>query len=110
MGPCCGRPRLDGAVVVSLRGGDFELIVGQDFSIGYLEHSADTVRLYIQESCTFRVLSRDAAVRLSYAGRCRAGCRSEFAEIGESFCQRSACNRLRDQPPRVCWLLAHLTP
>jgi len=66
-GPVLWTPALDGAVVVSLRGGDFELIVGQDFSIGYLEHSADTVRLYIQESCTFRVLSRDAAVRLSYA-------------------------------------------
>ena len=36
--------------MLSLRGGDFELTVGQDFSIGYLEHSASSVRLYLQES------------------------------------------------------------
>ena len=30
---------LDGGLVLSKRGGDFELTVGQDFSIGYLEHN-----------------------------------------------------------------------
>jgi uncharacterized linocin/CFP29 family protein len=49
-----------------MRGNDFELIVGQDFSIGYLDHSAAAVRLYLQESFTFRVLSPDAAIPLRY--------------------------------------------
>ena len=66
-GPIVWAPGVDGAVVLSQRGGDFELTVGQDFSIGYLEHSANTVRLYLQESFTFRVLAPEAAVALSYA-------------------------------------------
>jgi uncharacterized linocin/CFP29 family protein len=65
-GPIVWAPALEGAVVLSLRGGDFELIVGQDFSIGYLDHTPETVRLYLQESFTFRVLSEQAAVTLSY--------------------------------------------
>jgi uncharacterized linocin/CFP29 family protein len=60
-------PAVDGAVVLSMRGGDFELTVGQDFSIGYLEHSASTVKLYIEESFTFRALAPEAAVPLRYA-------------------------------------------
>ena len=66
-GPIVSAPAVDGAVVLSTRGGDFELTVGQDFSIGYLEHTASTVRLYLQESMTFRVLSPEAAVPLAYA-------------------------------------------
>jgi uncharacterized linocin/CFP29 family protein len=65
-GPVVWAPGVNGAMVVSLRGGDFELTVGQDFSIGYLDHSAATVRLYLQESFTFRVLAAEAAVPLSY--------------------------------------------
>ena len=68
-GPIVWAPALDGAVVLSMRGGDFELIVGQDFSIGYLDHTAKLVRLYLQESFTFRVLSEQAAVPLSYDAR-----------------------------------------
>jgi uncharacterized linocin/CFP29 family protein len=49
-----------------LRGGDFELVVGQDFAIGYLDHTADKVRLYLQESFTFRVHAGEAAVPLRY--------------------------------------------
>jgi uncharacterized linocin/CFP29 family protein len=65
-GPIVWTPALEGAAVLSQRGGDFELTVGQDLSIGYLEHDARRVRLYIQESFTFRVLSPQAAVPLSY--------------------------------------------
>lgn len=65
-GPIVWAPTVDGAIVLSLRGGDFELSVGQDFSIGYLEHTASTVRLYLQESFTFRVLAPEAAVPLGY--------------------------------------------
>lgn len=66
-GPLVWGPAVDGAIVLSVRGGDFELIVGQDFSIGYLGHTEDKVRLYIQETVTFRTLTPEAAVPLVYA-------------------------------------------
>jgi uncharacterized linocin/CFP29 family protein len=66
-GPIVRAPAIDGAAVLSMRGGDFELVVGEDFSIGYLGHDAETVELYIQESMTFRLLSPNAAVALVYA-------------------------------------------
>ena len=50
--------------MLSKRGGDFELTVGQDFSIGYLDHTLETVQLYIEESFTFLVLTDQAAVPL----------------------------------------------
>ncbi len=65
-GPVVWAPGVDGAAVLSLRGADFELTVGQDFSVGYVSHTDTAVRLYIQESFTFRVLSSEAAVPLSY--------------------------------------------
>ena len=57
-------PGIDGGLVISLRGGDFELTVGQDFSIGYLEHDSEHVRLYIEESFTFLILTEQAAIPL----------------------------------------------
>jgi uncharacterized linocin/CFP29 family protein len=54
-----------GAAVVSLRGGDYELTVGQDLSIGYAYHTKDEVELYITESFTFRVLEPSAAVTIA---------------------------------------------
>ncbi len=63
-GPIVWAPALDGAVVLSLRGGDFQLVVGRDFSIGYLAHDAHKVRLYLEESVTFRLLTPEAAVPL----------------------------------------------
>jgi uncharacterized linocin/CFP29 family protein len=63
-------PGIDGGLVISQRGGDFELSVGQDFSIGYLEHDTDKVRLYIEESFTFLILTEQAAIPLTTgAGR-----------------------------------------
>jgi uncharacterized linocin/CFP29 family protein len=59
-------PAVDGAVVLSLRGGDFELSVGQDFAIGYRRHDADKVVLYLQESFTFSAFNPEAAVPLRY--------------------------------------------
>ncbi len=38
---------------MSTRGGDFELTIGQDVSIGYDSHDADVVNLYFQESFTY---------------------------------------------------------
>lgn len=62
--PLVWAPALDGAVVVSQRGGDFALTVGQDFSIGYLSHDAEHVRLYIEESFTFWAITPEAALPL----------------------------------------------
>ena len=37
---------------------------GQDLSIGYDHHDADTVQLYLEESFSFRVATPEAAVAL----------------------------------------------
>jgi uncharacterized linocin/CFP29 family protein len=58
-------PGLDSAVVLSQRGDDFHLNVGQDVSIGYSHHDADTVYLYLEESFTFQVTEPDAAIALT---------------------------------------------
>jgi uncharacterized linocin/CFP29 family protein len=64
--PPIAAPAIDGALVLSTRGGDFELSVGRDFSIGYLDHDSRTVSLFMDESFTFRVLGAEAAVPLVY--------------------------------------------
>ncbi len=60
-------PALEGGLVISAAEGNFELTVGQDFSIGYASHDRDKVELYLAESFTFRVLEPKAAVRLTPA-------------------------------------------
>ncbi len=55
-------PGIEGAVVVSLRGGDYVLELGQDLSIGYSAHTAETVDLYLEESLSFRVNTPEAAI------------------------------------------------
>jgi uncharacterized linocin/CFP29 family protein len=55
---------VNGAVVLSQRGGDFLFESGQDLSIGYDSHDADVVRLYLEESFSFRVATPEAAVVL----------------------------------------------
>jgi uncharacterized linocin/CFP29 family protein len=57
-------PAIAGAFVLSTRGGDFQLHIGQDVSIGYLSHTETAVRLYLQESITFLLLTAEAAVAL----------------------------------------------
>jgi uncharacterized linocin/CFP29 family protein len=58
-------PAIEGGFVLSTRGGDFELDIGQDISIGYLSHSKTIVELYLQETFTFRLLTTEAAVMLA---------------------------------------------
>jgi len=58
-------PGIPGAVVMTTRGGDFELQIGQDTSIGYLSHTDGIVRLYLQETFTFLLLTTEAAVVLA---------------------------------------------
>jgi uncharacterized linocin/CFP29 family protein len=65
-GPIVWAPAVDGAIVVSLRGGDFQLTCGQDFSIGYVDHDDDNVRLYLEESITFHAMSAEAGIALVY--------------------------------------------
>ena len=60
-GPIVWAPGVKGAVVLSLRGGDFLFESGQDLSIGYERHDAENVHLYLEESFSFR--GRDARGR-----------------------------------------------
>jgi uncharacterized linocin/CFP29 family protein len=80
-GPLIWAPGLDGASVLSLRGGDFALTVGRDFSIGYTEHNERAVSLYIEESLTFEVITPEAAVPLAYEqpGRSKRAARVRLA-------------------------------
>jgi uncharacterized linocin/CFP29 family protein len=63
-GPIVWAPAVDGGVVLSTRGGDFLFESGQDLSIGYEGHDADSVQLYLEESFSFRVATPEAAVPL----------------------------------------------
>ena len=58
---------MKGAVVVSLRGGDYLFESGQDLSIGYASHDEQSVHLYLEESFSFLVATPEAAVHLSAA-------------------------------------------
>jgi uncharacterized linocin/CFP29 family protein len=58
-------PAIKGAFVMTTRGGDFGLHIGQDVSIGYLNHTDTAVRLYLQETFTFLLLTGEAAVALA---------------------------------------------
>lgn len=58
-------PAIDGAIVLSTRGGDFNLQLGTDVCIGYLSHDAETVQLYLQETMTFLCYTAEASVALS---------------------------------------------
>jgi uncharacterized linocin/CFP29 family protein len=65
-GPLVWAPAVNGAIVLSVRGGDFELTIGRDLSIGYHSHTETSVRLYVAESMAFRVLTPEAAVALAH--------------------------------------------
>jgi uncharacterized linocin/CFP29 family protein len=67
-GPVVWAPAIDGAVVVSTRGGDFQLTCGEDMALGYLSHKPETVQLFLQESIGFRVLTPEAAVAFRHHG------------------------------------------
>jgi uncharacterized linocin/CFP29 family protein len=58
-------PAIDGALLLSGRGGDYELRLGQDLSIGYLSHDAEHVELYFVESFTFSVYTTEASVSIT---------------------------------------------
>ncbi len=58
-------PALEGGLLLSKRGGDFELTCGHDLAIGYHQANTKTVELYITESLTFQVIEPAAAVALT---------------------------------------------
>jgi uncharacterized linocin/CFP29 family protein len=60
-------PAIAGAFVLTTRGGDFDLHIGQDISIGYSSHTDTAVRLYLQETFTFLLLTTEAVVALAPA-------------------------------------------
>jgi uncharacterized linocin/CFP29 family protein len=66
-------PAIRGGFVMTKRGGDFALHVGQDVSIGYSSHTDTAVRLYLQETFTFLFLTTEAAVALTAAEQAKRG-------------------------------------
>jgi uncharacterized linocin/CFP29 family protein len=58
-------PAITGAFVLTTRGGDFGLYLGEDVSIGYLGHDDNKVRLYLQETFTFLLLTTEASVAIT---------------------------------------------
>lgn len=64
-GPIVWAPGVRGGVVLSLRGGDFLFECGEDLSVGYDYHDAENVRLYLEETFSFRVATPEAAIALA---------------------------------------------
>lgn len=58
-------PAITGAIVVSSRGGDYQLHFGQDLAIGYNRHDQTGVDLYFHETLTFLVNTPEAGVGLT---------------------------------------------
>jgi uncharacterized linocin/CFP29 family protein len=63
-GPIVWAPGVNGAIVLSMRGGDFKFECGQDLALGYESHDGEALRLYIEESFSFHVATPEAAVAL----------------------------------------------
>ncbi|RJR39814.1 MAG: bacteriocin [Desulfobacteraceae bacterium] len=64
-GPIIYASEISDAFLISMRGGDLELVLGQDFSIGYEYHDHLNVKLYITETFTFRILDPSVIVKLT---------------------------------------------
>ena len=63
-GPIVWAPGVNGAIALSLRGGDFKFECGQDLAIGFASLDGEVVRLYLEESFNFHVATPEAAVAL----------------------------------------------
>lgn len=53
------------AYMISQRGGDFEIILGNDLAIGYDSHNSTVVKLYLTESFTFRILEAAGVIHFT---------------------------------------------
>ncbi len=60
-------PALEGGALLSGRGGDAELTVGQDYAVGFSGADGDKISLYLTASFAFRVLEPAAAIELKPA-------------------------------------------
>jgi uncharacterized linocin/CFP29 family protein len=56
------NPYIDEGYLVTTRGGDYKMTLGQDLAIGYESHSENEVQLYFTESFTFQVLEPAAVI------------------------------------------------
>lgn len=66
-------PQIEGAFLLPAHSeGDFELVLGQDISVGFEVHENQQVRLYLTESFTFRVLEPQAVVAFDVSATRRA--------------------------------------
>ena len=65
-GPILVNHFVKDAFLVTTRGGDLKLTIGQDIAIGYASHTADKVGLFLTESFTFRILDPLAVMRLEW--------------------------------------------
>lgn len=63
-GPIVRAPGVQGAIVLSLRGGDYMFELGEDLSLGYRSHDAQAVTLYLEETFVFHVASPEAGIWL----------------------------------------------
>lgn len=67
-GPIVVTPHVEDAFLVSMRGGDNEMVVGQDIAIGYNSNDKEKVQLFFTESFTFHSLDPAATICLPYNG------------------------------------------
>lgn len=56
---------VDGAYLLPVDHEDLELTIGRDFSIGYQDHDAETIKFFATESFTFRVLDSGIIVKFT---------------------------------------------
>lgn len=66
-------PAIEGAFLLTTRGGDYELRLGDDLAVGYTSHDATEVELYFQQTLTFLVYTDEAVVALDPAAAAGAG-------------------------------------
>lgn len=64
--PIILSPFLPEALLVSLRGGDLKLTLGQDLAIGYHSHDTRKVQLYFTETFTFQILDGAAVIPIRW--------------------------------------------
>ena len=65
-GPLVWVPTVNGALVISMQGGDHHLEAAEDLALGYRHHDGDTVELFLTETIGFRLDGDDAAVVLRH--------------------------------------------
>ncbi|WP_449486295.1 family 1 encapsulin nanocompartment shell protein [Streptomyces avidinii] len=61
-------PAIEGGFLLSTRGGDYELNLGEDLAIGYTAHDAAGIELYFRQTLTFLLHTEEAVVALAPAG------------------------------------------